>query len=345
MPNHVQNRITFDGNQEQIKDMLNDIKNDDYGIGTIDFNKVIPMPSELAITCGSDTDNGLKAYHSFVKELIDNENLDIQTIDVYVTDREREYLKVHPNIKEDVFLLGKQAFLNIQNYGSPTWYEWSINNWGTKWNAYGYEEGVDYNKADGLYFQTAWAAPHPILCELSKKYPEITFEHQWADEDLGVNCGECSYSLGERVSENWPDSEKEAIELACNVWGYDLEDLGLILNRTGTTYIHTDYEFFQHIELLGQEGLFTEDRLSEDDVPEGLYLYHLRHDDIGNISAVEPQVVVNHAGSVIVKDPIDFGPDNCICFSEENDINFLAEDMSFDEFLNSDDQQTLNLGG
>lgn len=49
MPNHVTNRITFEGKEERILAMLEAVKSDKYGRGSIDFNKLIPRPSELDI--------------------------------------------------------------------------------------------------------------------------------------------------------------------------------------------------------------------------------------------------------------------------------------------------------
>lgn len=62
--------------------------------------------------------------------------------------------------------------------------EWSVANWGTKWNAYGYDEYTDYSGCDELTFKTAWSVPHPILKKLSELFPNISFKHQWADEDI-----------------------------------------------------------------------------------------------------------------------------------------------------------------
>ena len=60
------------------------------------------------------------------------------------------FQKEHP----EEWALGKQAYENIQQYGSPTWYEWCNKNWGTKWNAYSCVElGKD---DDTLEFFTAW---------------------------------------------------------------------------------------------------------------------------------------------------------------------------------------------
>lgn len=50
MPNHVVNRINLEGDKEKIAEMLNAIKSEDYGIGSIDFNKIIPMPESLNTT-------------------------------------------------------------------------------------------------------------------------------------------------------------------------------------------------------------------------------------------------------------------------------------------------------
>ena len=52
MPNHVENHIEFSGDEQRISAMLEQIKNDEYGIGTIDFNKIIPMPESLNIAAG-----------------------------------------------------------------------------------------------------------------------------------------------------------------------------------------------------------------------------------------------------------------------------------------------------
>ena len=47
MPNHVKNVLTLVGDEEKIKELLEAVKNDEYGIGTIDFEKIIPMPDYI----------------------------------------------------------------------------------------------------------------------------------------------------------------------------------------------------------------------------------------------------------------------------------------------------------
>lgn len=61
MPNHVINKICMQGDPKEIQSMLEQIKNDDFGIGTVDFDKIIPMPKSLDIESGTRTEYGLKA--------------------------------------------------------------------------------------------------------------------------------------------------------------------------------------------------------------------------------------------------------------------------------------------
>lgn len=67
MPNHITNSITLSGDKEKIAEMMENIKNDEVGIGSIDFNKIIPMPESLKIESGSATERGYKAYKNFME--------------------------------------------------------------------------------------------------------------------------------------------------------------------------------------------------------------------------------------------------------------------------------------
>jgi hypothetical protein len=333
MPNYVENIVSFQGDKEKIQEMLEAIKNDTCGVGTIDFNKVIPMPETLDIESGSRTDRGLKAYKDFVSIYLLNK--DINGVDLLniPLESEKVFLDMRTDIDKDEWELGRTAFQNIQKYGSPTWYEWSINNWGTKWNACGYEADTDYSGRDKLCFETAWSAPHPIIKKLSEMYPEIKFEIEWADEDLGNNCGRSVYLAGEEIEEYYPQGRKEEMDFALSVWDYDPADLELILNKNGTDYINT-WTTYQEIELFDKPMLFSNNRITENDIPEGLFCYDLRYnDDNDKFASLEPKVTVNHAGSVITNEPIDFGEQGYIALTEETSPNFINNDVTIGEYM------------
>lgn len=125
MPNHVENHIEFSGDTRQIKAMLESIKNDEYGTGTIDFKKIISMPETLNIEAGSRADRGLKAYREFIEVYTagrsDKEAL--KALENISTESENAFLRQRTDIKRDEWELGKTAWQNIRKYGAPTWYE------------------------------------------------------------------------------------------------------------------------------------------------------------------------------------------------------------------------------
>lgn len=341
MPNHVVNHISLQGDPEKIRSMLETIKSDEHGIGSVDFNKIIPMSKSLDIEAGSRTDRGLKVYRDFIDVYTLAGTMNMDKLRIIPVESEEIFLRQRTDIRRDEWELGKAAWRNIRDFGAPTWYDWCISNWGTKWNAYGYsEDTIDYHDGDTLYFQTAWSAPHPILEKLTQMFPDIRLEHEWADEDIGQNCGRCSYQNGERIEEYYPESEAEAVEFACKLWDYDPLDLDLCLNADATKYIDIGNEEYQQIELLGKPALFTNARLTDADIPQGLYCYHLRHSDDGDrFCSVEPKVGVNHGGSVITKEPIDFGEQGYISFAEDTEPNFIGGEQTLGEFLRSDTPQ------
>ncbi len=219
MPNHVTDIIEIKGNPARIKSLFKAVKNDEYGLGSIDFNKLIPMPPELNIEEGSQTKRGLKAYKDFIEVYTFNgkqENFDLLAIPEKA---ERAFLRVRPDIDPATWELGKKAFQNQQRWGFTTWYGFCTNQWGTKWNAYGYEDGVQFD-GKSLRFLTAWAPPTFVVEKLANMYPDLDFVHQWADEDIGYNCGEIEYHNGVVDSEFFPTGQ-EARDFANGLWGID----------------------------------------------------------------------------------------------------------------------------
>ena len=188
MPNHVTNILVVSGDEAQRKAMFEAIKSDEIGLGSIDFNKVVPMPD-----------------HIFRGDLCQAER---------------------------------------DQYGSANWYDWSIANWGTKWNSYGYDDNTtkDFDGAT-ITFDTAWSNPHPVIAILAEKYPALNFEHKWADEDFGYNIGVREYDNGEEVFSNIPEGGSQvALELACESHGETLEDRGYLYNEITGKYEYQEDE-------------------------------------------------------------------------------------------------------
>lgn len=83
-------------------------------------------------------------------------------------------------------------------YGSDNWYDWSYENWGTKWNASDSSRESDIV----LTFNTAWAHPFPIINKISRMYPDNEFLIAYADEDMGYNLDVYTVKNGEPIKES-----------------------------------------------------------------------------------------------------------------------------------------------
>lgn len=197
MPNHVTNRLTILGTKEEINEVLEFIKlenspeNKISGIGTIDFNKITPMPKWV--------------------------------------------------------FQGDLSSADEEKYGAENcWYEWSTENWGTKWNAYSQPD--DRNTENTIYFQTAWSGVPKLIEKLAWIFPNVTLEYAYADEDFGHNVA--SYTFKDTdVSSFVPDGgSKSAYELAMSICGYEPYDVDMVYNEEIDNYVYINEDEYEDEE-------------------------------------------------------------------------------------------------
>jgi len=95
-----------------------------------------------------------------------------------------------------------------------------------------------------------------------------------------------------------------------------------VLQSAAIPKLREQAEVMEGIEVFGHEGVFTNGRVNKKDLPEGLFAYDLRgsDDDPGQFVTIEPFVMVNHAGAVVLSEKLDFG---------EKDRLELGEDWTF----------------
>lgn len=362
MPNHIQNNLAFDCDAIRMRQILETIKAEEgseqesLGYGTFDFNKLIPRPAALNIEDGSRTTNGVslcltkmnphvKHYGASEDKVSEDEvlklfyelktNAHLFGVNPSLTAEEIKDMTKY-NSEDELVELGQKAIQNMRDYGSPTWYSWSVSNWGTKWNCY----SNSYNEETGILgFQTAWSAPHAIIKRLSEMFPDVTIRHQWADEDIGNNCGTKTYLDGEAIYEYFPEG-KEAMEWAADTWGCDLGDMCLLLNATETDYIYAEEDEFELVEFEDKQILFSSERLTRKDIPKGLFCYDVRQsDDETEFRSIERYVKVNHGGTIITKEPLDFGESDHIPLTYDNGLHFLGDNVNFSEYISGNYEQ------
>ena len=144
--------------------------------------------------------------------------------------------------------------------------------------------------------------------------------------------------------------------------GATLTDYGVISARNGHLFEPVPYdepevkelktqamteEKLDVIEVLDRRALFSNGRLMPEQIPEGLYAYDLRHSDDGDrFCSIEPKVGVNHGGTVLMRDILDFGESGYISLDEDTEPNFLGEEMTAEKFAEKEAlDESMQMGG
>ena len=108
--------------------------------------------------------------------------------------------------------------------------------------------------------------------------------------------------------------------------------------------IPADAKTYQEVELFDQPALFSNGRIKQEEIPDGLFRYDLRGSDYdpGEPIQVEENVLVNHAGTVLTLKPLELGDNGFLRLTEESGLNFVGGEISAQQFLqeNRKDRRT-----
>ena len=242
MPNHVTNKVTISGAQER----LSELRTLMAGTGcdgepeVLTFHSLIPMPWYLhEIVDGSDLPyalwlTDLKAYKQYkskesaqtawVAKMLGIEDKPPQTIEekfsalfrCQVSTRDEAIDWAIEN-KPELWGQGERVCMALREHGCKSWYDWSIENWGTKWDAY----DIDVAESPGelIYvFDTAWSTPAPVIQAMANRFPDLAIEHRFFDEGHGF-WGIYTYEGGLCCISD--TEEHNRVELCIELKGYD----------------------------------------------------------------------------------------------------------------------------
>ncbi len=200
MPNHVSTKIKFE-TKEGFDLLLN--KEEE----SVDFNTIIPMPE--IISNDSISNEVAEATNYLCKE----RGIDFTMGFSFNPITKEKFEKLSDSVKE-----GAERMIKAKlETGHFDWYGWRIHHWGTKWGAY---NSTINEETLTIYFDTAWSTPQPIFEKLAELLPNDRFVAEYADEDLGSNCGSYTNEGGILI---W-ESKVNDIEFACKLTGYDYQE-------------------------------------------------------------------------------------------------------------------------
>lgn len=187
MPNHIANCLRF--HSPTAMEALEACKSPKYDF---DFETLIPMPASVR----DIVENGSDRYIPFLMNLDGAyllwEKLRGDFGGRYAalprwqgfTSMRDGWMETHlREIVGDAPIDNALAMIRaFAETGHKGWYEWSVANWGTKWNSYA-PCGVDEHEGlPQLRFTTAWTYPLPVLQAFAVKHPNASFDF-WAFDE------------------------------------------------------------------------------------------------------------------------------------------------------------------
>lgn len=198
MPNWVTNHLNVSA---ETPERLNEfIRFMEEGLGTgeealFSFNRLVPMPESVSNTeSGFYSNVGYKAWYGDPSSVLhypwvtEAKVKDVAQLRVYLE-------KLNPNFKIQADLAKKA----MDETGFMDWYQWSVSNWGVKWNAQSIERKLDSDCSVSFYFLTAWDFPKPIIEALASKFPDLSFDGNFFEESDAFE-GEFDYAPGAGLS-------------------------------------------------------------------------------------------------------------------------------------------------
>jgi hypothetical protein len=180
MPNHITNKV------QAPKEVLATLLNAE---GRIDFNTIIPFT-------GTFNWNGIDGRAETCAEAISAAPLNDHPLIASMQRDSRSKASI-AGCDDEQFEQFVQMLRNKRATGYFHTLDFAIDKWGTKWNAYDQLVELD----EGIFqFDTAWSCPKPVFLALSALHPQSEITVQFADEDLGSNCGTLVFKAGEIFS-------------------------------------------------------------------------------------------------------------------------------------------------
>ena len=240
MPNHVTNKLIISGPAAVLSKLEEQVKgHDSCGDDCIfSFNRIKPMPEILKdLSAGTMLNYAIwLASEHIYQTKVEQDPMAVAVRAMFKSDpmdmlsrfcsffectcatraEAGEWAKQN---KPELLDMGMRSVAGYMEHGAVGWYDWSIANWGTKWDAYDISLEREPNGRLVYVFDTAWSPPTPIVEQLMETFPGIGIEHRYFDEG---HCfwGITVYSADGSIVE-YQSQERDWAPLCIELKGYD----------------------------------------------------------------------------------------------------------------------------
>lgn len=197
MPNHCENDLRISGPKTKLDEFIEAITSEGE---TISITSALPMPDVLRNT-ESPTPYSPEPHPNWAEMLAKGE-ITQEWHDELVTNRRERYEK---------------AIQAKAETGYSDWYDWALDNWGTKWGDYDhyvserYPGDGDDNEEHHIGYLTAWGPlSDKFWTQVSKQYPELIFSVSYDEPGMDF-IGAGKYHNGEVIFDQYIDSVTEIL--------------------------------------------------------------------------------------------------------------------------------------
>lgn len=205
MPNYCENEITVKGQKKDVVKFFGKCKGECFS-----FNDFIPIPKTFL---DYDTTNKIRPRDAVTR------TTDGKCVPLFNSDEEYDkYVNGYNEAKE----------YQKKTYGVVGWYDWNIQNWGTKWDACDSPDVKDIMRmipksakddevvSVSFFFDTAWDECDRFLFGVARMFPELEFNLNYM-ETGNYFCGHLHlyHSDGELIEDN-ETGEPSVVEIETN---------------------------------------------------------------------------------------------------------------------------------
>ena len=185
MPNWCVNQVDIEGDEVEVAKLVAFVKSDE---NSFTFENIVPPPATEMYSSDCTHNKYVCGCESVAQPDPENEGKFMWVID----GKKVEYHGKCPTHNE-------HSFSNHPD----NWYNWNINNWGTKWSAGEvWNDRIDDDgKVDGhtsYNFDTAWSPAEPVVAALAEKFPTLRIAHRYCEAGMGY-AGEVLYANGAEI--------------------------------------------------------------------------------------------------------------------------------------------------
>jgi hypothetical protein len=185
MPNWCVNQVDIQGDEAEVARLIEFVKSDE---SAFTFEKVVPPPTTPMYSLEANHNKYVCGCESVAEPDPKNEGKFVWVID-----------------GKAVGFYGKCPTHNEPSFGNHphNWYNWNIENWGTKWSAgeVWHDRADDDGNVDGTTsynFDTAWSPAEPVIAALATQFPTLRITHRYCEAGMGY-AGEVLYADGDEI--------------------------------------------------------------------------------------------------------------------------------------------------